>query len=94
MATFTRVSEKDLEADLQFKDMIKECLKTLRVTNEKKEGMIKILNDDLKSHFKERLRSLSPEHLEKIKKKFAVTISEQEEKGLLTKPITDLSKAY
>ena len=56
--------------------MIKECLKTLRVTNEKKEGMIKILNDDLKSHFKERLRSLSPEHLEKIKKKFAVTISE------------------
>ena len=51
--------------------MIKECLKTLRVTNEKKEGMIKILNDDLKTHFKERLRSMSPEHLEKIKKKYA-----------------------
>ena len=76
MTTFTRVSEKDLEADLQFKDMIKECLKTLRVTNDKKEGMIKILNEDLKSHFKERLRSLSPEHLQKIKKKFAVTSTE------------------
>ena len=56
--------------------MIKECLKTLRVTNEKKEGMIKILNDDLKSHFKERLRSMSPEHLNKIKKKFAVSTIE------------------
>ena len=76
VTTFTRVSEKDLEADLQFKDMIKECLKTLRVTNEKKEGMIKILNDDLKSHFKERLRSMSPEHLNKIKKKFAVSTIE------------------
>ena len=76
VTTFTRVSEKDLEADLQFKDMIKECLKTLRVTNEKKEGMIKILNDDLKSHFKEKLRSLSPEHLDKIKKKFTVSTTE------------------
>ena len=76
MTTFTRVSEKDLEADLQFKDMIKECLKTLRVTNEKKEGMIKILNEDLKSHFKERLRSMSPEHLEKIKRKYAVFTAE------------------
>ena len=76
MTTFTRVSEKDLEADLQFKDMIKECLKTLRVTNEKKEGMIKILNEDLKSNFKERLRSMSTEQLDKIKRKYAVFTAE------------------
>ena len=38
-------------ADRQFKEMVQDCVKTLRVNKDQKQNMIKLLNEDFKKQF-------------------------------------------
>ena len=50
-------------ADRQFKELVQDCVKTLRVNKDQKHTMIKLLNEDFKKQFTQ--RTSSPDTLRK-----------------------------